>query len=308
MDDVVQGLQRRLATCGFRSAVVSVQHLPDLQHDVGRLLDQELLDRDFYDEIVSRYGLQWGFESPTTFPTARSMIITAAPQPKVRATFELGSKQYPAIIPPTYMHHTDKTVSETLSRYLLERGYRLADAVLPEKALAVHSGLATYGKNNIAYIEGLGSYFRMRVFLSDLPCSSDDWQDLRMMDACRKCAACSKRCPTGAIVEGRFLIDATRCITYLNEGTDEFPAWVDPEWHSCLVGCMICQHVCPANKDYTDWTVAGAEFSEEETLTILEEDSVESLPRETIEKLKGLPMFDDYNAFQRNLRVLIGEG
>ena len=67
--------------------------------------------RDFYDEIISRYDLHFDFEPPTDFPMAKSIIITAAFQPKVSIKFQLSGKTYCVIIPPTYLHGTDKESS-----------------------------------------------------------------------------------------------------------------------------------------------------------------------------------------------------
>lgn len=89
--------------------------------------------------------------------------------------------------------------------------------------------------------------------------------------------------------------------------TNEFPEWIDPTWHNCLIGCMICQDVCPVNKDYTNWIVPRGEFSEEETLLILKGTSINKFPYETIEKLKKLYLLDSYSLLQRNLRVLISK-
>ena len=63
----------------------------------------------------------------------------------------------------------------------------------------------------------------------------------------------------------------------------------------------VFQDVCPANKDYTNLIVPGGEFSEEETMMILEGISKDELPFETIEKFKKLYMDGWYNLLQRNL-------
>ena len=70
---------------------------------------------------------------------------------------------------------------------------------------------------------------------------------------------------------------------------------------------MVCQDVCPANKDLTRWVVPGGEFSEEETQMILEGIPMAKLPEETTEKLKKLYMLDDYDLLQRNLGVLMSK-
>ncbi len=305
MDKAIKELDQHLANTDFKSSIVSTQHLPDLQRDLGNLLEQGILNRDFYDEIISLYNLYFNFEPPTDFPMAKSIIITAALQPQVSVKFQLSDKAYCAIIPPTYLNDTDKEASNILSPYLGKYGYKIYTAKLPVKLLAVHSGLASYGRNNIAYIDGWGSFFRLKAFFSDIPCSEDNWQEVRMMESCNKCAACINKCPTGAIRQDRFLISAEKCLAFLNEKSDNFPEWVNPVWHNCLIGCMRCQDVCPANKDYTEYIVPGGEFSEEETLMILKGVSKDKLSLETIEKLKKLCLLDDYNILQRNLEVLI---
>ena len=304
-EEVIEGLQKHLTDAGYKSALLPVQHVSDLQYDLNHLLEQGILKSDFYDEIVRRYDLDFQFARPTDFPTAQSILITASPQPKVIVKFTLSGTEYRVLIPPTYIHDSDILISKTISHYLRPAGYRIHDALLPEKLLAVHAGLAAYGKNNIAYIDGFGSYFRLKVVFSDLPCLSDTWQELNMMDQCENCSVCCKRCPTNAVKEDRFLLDAGRCIAYFNEGDATFPEWIDPSWHNCLVGCMICQDVCPVNNDFTQWTVEGEEFSEEETRMILEGVQEKKLPHVTVEKLRRLYMLDYYRLLQRNLGILL---
>ena len=305
MENVIKELHQHLANAGFKSSVVSIQHLSDLQFDLENLLKPGILHRDFYDEIISRYDLHFNFEAPNDLPAAQSIIITAVPQPKVSVTFKLSDKAYYVIIPPVYLYGSDKEVLDIISPHLENYGYKVCDAVLPVKLLAVHSELARYGKNNIAYIDGWGSYFRLKAFFSDIPCEADNWQELRMMELCNKCVACMNKCPTNAISQDRFLLNGGQCLTFFNEKSGNFPEQLNPAWHHCLIGCMICQDVCPANKDYTDWVVPGEEFSEEETQMILKGVSEDKLLPQTTEKLKKIYMLEWYNLLQRNLGVLI---
>lgn len=303
MQGVVNELIRHLAHAGFRSAVVSVARLPELPKGLETLLERGALRKDAYDAIRGRYGLDFMYEPPQGFP-ARSVIITAAPQPKIRIGFSVSGRMFAAIIPPTYVHDTDAKVLDVISEELRVHGYRAIDALLPGKRLAVQSGMARYGRNNIAYVEDLGSYFRLRAYFSDMPCS-DRWQDVRMMDLCEKCTACVRHCPTKAILKDQFVINASRCLTFLNEGEDRFPDGIDPSWHHCLIGCMICQDICPANKDHRDWVVDGVRFSEEETGMIRSGVPAKQLPAETAAKLKEIDMLGSEKVLQRNLNTLI---
>jgi epoxyqueuosine reductase len=76
------------------------------------------------------------------------------------------------MIPPTYASSIDQKVIATLDQFLSSNSYHLKAVRLPEKLLAVRSGLAQYGKNNISYIPDVGSFYRTVVFVSNVPCES----------------------------------------------------------------------------------------------------------------------------------------
>jgi epoxyqueuosine reductase len=302
LSKVIEESQQLLADAGFRSSVVSIDRLPDLKTDLERLLEEGILSRDFYKARLSHFA----FEPPADLPTAESIIVTAVPQPKVKVKFRLSGRTYPFLIPPTYVYDTDETAMNILSGKLKDFGYSVRHALLPFKLLAVRSGLAGYGRNNIAYIDGWGSFFRLKVFYSDaLPPSWDSWQDPMMMDQCEKCSACLKVCPAKVISKERFLVDIERCLTFHNEGDDEFPEWIDPVWHNCLVGCLICQDICPMNKDLEDFIYPGEEFTEDQTRMILDGVPQDRVPDEMAGKLKRLYMWEYYDLLRRNLGVLI---
>ncbi len=305
MNKIVEELQQTLTDTGFKGTVVSVRRLLDIRHDFENFIKEGILNKDFYDEIVSRYELHWDFEPAVSSPAAESVIITAVQQPKVSLEFENSGKKYYVVIPPTYIHETDQEVLNVMSPLLEKHGYKVYAAVLPSKLLAVRSGLAQYGRNNITYIEGWGSYYRLRVFISDMPCADDNWQEPKAMALCSKCTICIKKCPTRAISQDRFLVNAEKCLTFFNEASYDFPEWLDPAWHNCLIGCMICQDVCPANKDKTAWIMPGEDFSEKETSMILDAVPKDKLPEETSEKLQKVNMMDSYDLLQRNLGALI---
>ena len=227
------------------------------------------------------------------------------PQPQVQVTFFLENEPCPVIIPPTYFFAIDNEVADHLKADLEPQGYQLQKVRLPDKLLAVRSGLAQYGKNNITYVKGMGSFQRPVAFISDLPCTEDTWQKATVLEQCENCSACRKACPTNAITSDRFQLYAERCLTFHNESEKAFPSWLSPAWHNCLVGCMICQKVCPANKDIVKWIEPGETFNSNETNLILKDVSEERLPQETIAKLKKLDIMSYYPVLGRNLKALI---
>lgn len=290
-----------------KGRVVAIQHLHDLQEEIGDYRSQGLFNEEFYQERLTGFA----FRKPDSLPGARSLIVVAVPQPQIRITFTWNGKSVPLIVPPTYLHwrETDKQVGDILSEILGRQGYQVVRAVLPVKLLAVSSGLGAYGRNNICYVDGMGSFHRLVGFYSDFPCQVDIWHKPQMMESCRNCSACLRACPTGAIASERFLLYAERCITFHNEkpGNIPFPAWIDPAWHNCLVGCLHCQRVCPQNRDFLQWVEEGPEFSQEETILLLQRVILDQLPTATVKKLEQSDMVDLLDIFPRNLSVLLSK-
>ncbi|MCK5417286.1 MAG: epoxyqueuosine reductase [Desulfobacterales bacterium] len=298
---LTKGLYKRLEEQGYRSKIVSITHVAELHREIEAHHKKGLLDEELYDAYLASFD----FECQRKLANAGSLIIVSVPQPQVRVVFEREQNSYSVIIPPTYDCSVDERVTDLLRAYLGPQGYQLQKVRLPEKLLAVRSGLAQYGKNNITYVKGSGSFHRTVVFISDVPCEADSWGEPAVLEHCEKCSACMKACPTDAIGSDRFLLHAERCLTYLNERPKDFPEWLSPSWHNCLVGCMICQKVCPANKEVLKWTESGAAFDREETALILDGVSDDRLPRQTLDKLKNLEMMEYYDVLGRNLRILM---
>jgi len=316
----MEELFSQLIEQGYQGRIVSIQHLGDLQEEIEGRYRQGLFDEEFYQEWLTGFA----FSPPDSLPEARSMIIVAIPQPQTRVTFTWDGEPVRFIIPPTYFEQgTENRVRELLVRVLEPAGYRVAEAVLPKKLLAVRSGLAAYGKNNISYVPGMGSFHGLVAVYSDLPAQEDNWREAQMMESCRNCSACLRHCPVGAIpstapfdsaqgklragTSERFLLHAERCITFHNEkpGDVPFPAWIDPSWHNCLMGCLHCQRVCPQNREFLYWVEERVEFSQEETALLLQGVALDQFPPATAKKLEQSNVVELLDVLPRNLGVLL---
>jgi epoxyqueuosine reductase len=253
--------------CRFR--VVSVSHLPDLQREIETRRDEGQFDKEFANQYMPKFK----FIPPEELRNAQSLIVVAMPRPPSRAIFNWNSKKQAFMLPPTYTAYDEKRlyIEHLVAEAVGKKGYKVSTALLPLKLLATQSGLAEYGRNNIAYVEGMGSFMRLTAVYSDMPCESDSWQEPKTMSHCRDCNLCRKACPTGAISSERFLLHAEKCLTYHNEKEAEipFPVWIKPEWHNCIVGCIRCQAACPENKPFLNIVGETAEFTEEETRLLL---------------------------------------
>lgn len=299
-----QEVDSKLQERGYKSRIVSIKHVRDLQEGIEGNLTCGLLNEEFYRERLSDFS----FRPPDVLPGAESLIVVAVPQPQIRAVFACHGGSCPVMIPPTYLHQVDKTVEDILSSVLNAAERHVTRATLPLKLLAVRSGLGKYGRNNICYVAGVGSFHRLVAFYTDLPCSEESWGEPQVMERCQDCRACLHSCPTGAITADRFLIRAERCITFHNERLAEFPTWIDPSWHNCLVGCLRCQKVCPENTHFLDWVEDNEMFSQEETDLILDSTPPAHLPLETMKKLERLDMLEYSDILGRNLSALLRKG
>ena len=299
-DGIAESVVSALEANGFKGKVVPVQHLYDLKREIQGLYDEGILDTTFYRNNLGFLR----FEIPDACTDISSIIITSAVQPQKSVGFIFKGRQYHFTVPPTYSYDTDQTVEKVISEVIKPRGFHLWPVKLPLKLLAVHSGLAKYGRNNITYVEGCGSFHRLRAYFSDIPEGENSWCGPEMLEQCHTCRACLQKCPTGAIVPHHFIIQAERCLTLHNEASDDFPGWIEPAWHNSLIGCMTCQLVCPANKASRNWIEDGGQFNQEETRLILS-GARHELTEATVGKLRKLGLLEDFDLLPRNLRVLL---
>ena len=328
-DEIVSNLAAAIARAfreaGFRHRVAGVEVLQNLRDTVAMLLERELLSA----KLETEYAGSLRFKPPAEMGEVRSLVVVATPSPPVTVLFHLDAGPLEAVIPPTYISSPVRArCQELLSGILGPAGHSVARVSVPVKLLAVRAGLAEYGRNNIAYVIGAGSLFRLDAFATDadlIPAGQPrdglsrfivggrdplfgHWSLPRRMGSCSACKACHHACPTGCIPhpEEGVVIDATRCLTYLNEHEGEWPGWLDAGSHNSLVGCMRCQRVCPANKHHFSREIQVAEFDRAETALVLQNLPSQELPAPLRAKLERLDMDGYSTVLGRNLRALAG--
>jgi epoxyqueuosine reductase len=300
MDAVISQITDEMEQHHYKFKMVPITHLAEGQDGVGKLVRQGMVS-----ETLSR-GWHFYLDGNEKLPEAKTILVIAMPQFITRVTFRKQGKVFAASIPPGYLTRADESRAEKILKNVLENnGNKIVRARLALKTLAVRSGLAKYGRDNISYVPGMGSFLRLIAFYTDYPCEGDNWQEASMMKACEYCALCRETCPTRCIPSDRFLIHAENCVTYFNEEETDFPHWLKPGAHNSLIGCMKCQAVCPVNKPYLNKIETGPDFSEAETELILNKASVEKLSPETRMKLDRMVEDGIYPVMGRNLRMLI---
>ena len=293
----------------YKYKTVSVEHLKELQEFINQLDRQgKLSDNERYRNYLSPKR----FTLPENFLDAKFIIILAHFTPLMVVDFLLNNKKYEAMLPPECYHTAmtnDIWIKLIEEEIIKQSGYRIeAVEPIPLKLLAVRSGLGKYGRNNICYVDQMGSFLTLCAFFTDYEFAEDNWQELKMMDNCDSCRICMLECPCDCIREENFVIDAPKCISWYNERNGEFPEWMDPAVHNALLGCMRCQMSCPENDRAMEFTGRFEDIPEEETINILN-GTIGEAALESISKIFGpfteAELEDFTPILKRNLSALI---
>jgi len=293
-----------LAEKGWSARVVAAARLSDLHSRVAAVL----ASGDLPEAAAARIADDLSWALPQGLAAARSVIVGAVARPLTQARLTVGGTEHAVPVPPHYAGYfiVPGGLAEAASAALAPFGHRAVRFEPPLKTLAACAGLARYGRNNIAYVPGLGSYLMLAACASDAaPPDDAAWAKPLPLSRCERCSVCQRACPTGAIRAGRFLLETHRCLTFVNEDRAPFPAWVDPSWHTCAVGCLRCQSVCPENARVELLVDPPQVFDEQESAAILAASGESGLTPATLAKLElcGLDYSPDIIA--RNLRALL---
>jgi epoxyqueuosine reductase len=305
------GFQRRTGTIrpyAFRA--LSIGRLNALQEEFQAARGSDRLSRN---KIFRGAVDPLSFRLPEEFRGARSIIAAAVFSRSAVAGFARNGREHSLTVPFQYFQDgwtSDKLGALVRTEFLKKPAARIMDVSkrVPLKWLAARAGLGRYGRNNLIFVEGMGSYCLLHAFLSDAEAPEESWSGLDLLPACGHCHGCDRSCPTGCITRSDFLIDSGRCLTLYNEVPGPFPNFILPSMHHALMGCLRCQTRCPEN----EWIPQDSEklenVPEDETAAIL---GPKSDPARLLALRKRLRLFpavadaDFHPILKRNLGALI---
>ncbi len=281
-----------------------------MQDDMDRLRQRGLFSSN---SVFRSYVDDKSFRLPASFAGATHFVAVAVYRRLVKVNVPYKGQLYSVMIPPNYRtpeFTVDQIRAAVIKKAIGQDGYKVDNAQrsLYRKHLAVRSGLAKYGRNNICYVDGIGSMLSLYAFYTDYVFHDDCWTDVQMMDSCKRCRICYDQCQTGAITTGRFVIDVDRCLPLYNEVAGEIPEWVPKNAHDSLIGCMRCQLKCPANRDVIARGIQLDDLTETEAAAILNgvaDDDAESALCDKLRVSTPETLSADLPVFSRNLRALI---
>ncbi len=297
----------------FKIAWGNIQCLSDALHEfeilsyIGRLND-----------LQNNKFNAWTSSSPRRNVKMKTVILIAYPVSgkSRRILFNLNGLEVATLLPPCYGDdgqslQFEMVLAQSFTDYLGEYGYKVERLAGPYKNLAARLGLGKYGRNNLIYVRGFGSYLRIVGFISDAELTPEFFPGPnagKQLENCMKCSLCKDSCPTQAIGDDRFPLHVDRCLAYQNERVAEWPDFVRYAKNSCLVGCLICQNICPFNKDFIHvGATLSACFDRKETAYILGSGGIHERATEqhVYQKLAKLGL-GRYNKFiVRNLQAYI---
>src|SRR6187399_2873086 len=147
-----------------------------------------------------------------------------------------------------------KVVRRKLKEFVVELKNEIGDfhgrvfvdsAPIMERDWAKRSGLGWIGKNTLLIHPKKGSYF----FLAEIILDVEFEYDHPMRDHCGTCTKCIDACPTDAISPEGYVLDGSKCISYLTiELKSQIPDEFKGKMEDWIFGCDICQDVCPWNR------------------------------------------------------------
>lgn len=167
-----------------------------------------------------------------------------------------------------------------------------------ERAYAVRAGLGQLGKNSCLIHPKHGSF----VFLGEIIIDKVlDYDNFEVKDICGKCTKCIDACPTGALKP--YSLDARKCISYHTiESQDEIPPNIVKVMNKNLLGCDICQDVCPHNQQLEITKITS--FLEKSELAGLSTQEWNELDKKTYNKLRKGTAFARIS--YEKLRMILG--
>ena len=277
----------------YKIGITSINNLGLLKKEIKELEDQNKLNQWMIDNYFD-----YDFKPEDTY---KSIVIMALELPVVAFEVEKRGSMHNVIMPSGYysggrLEEFNKDIDE----YFNLKDIKYKAAHLPAKLLAARTGVSKYGRNNIAYVDDLGSYVKLSVFYTDYEVKEDKWLDIEWMDECKECSICLSSCPTKAIREDDYLINASKCMTFINELEGDFPDWYDTRYHTSFIGCMHCQEKCPMNKPIKDLKVFIS-IKEESILDFIDNENYDFLKEESKAIVDRFEYSDYYEIFKRNL-------
>jgi epoxyqueuosine reductase len=173
-----------------------------------------------------------------------------------------------------------------------------------ERQWAARAGNGWLGKNTLLIHPKAGSYYFIATLILDVELQTDD----PMRDYCGTCRRCIDACPTDAIAPEGYILDASKCISYLTiELRDAIPDEFAGKMENWMFGCDICQEVCPWNRFSTPHDEPA--FEPHPDLLEMKREDWEELTKDVFQEVfrKSAVKRTKFEGLKRNIEFLEGK-
>ena len=250
--------------------------MPPLTPPLPALLLQEAVQEGLAIAWVPIQAVMEGDDKPENwidprrrFPWARTVVSFALPYPAPSSPPGLLEGRIAAFAAYDW-YGTLKEGIRRIAQILREQlpGLRvkvLVEGPLQEKGWAWRNGLGWRGRNTLLFHTTWGSRLLLGELLlgEELEASETSEQGQNKhtpVSRCGDCRLCLEACPTGALEENDsgsihpsapfFRLRAERCLDTLTlHYPGPLPDWARPALGRRLIGCDVCQEVCPFNQE-----------------------------------------------------------
>ena len=175
-------------------------------------------------------------DARAAYPWANGVLLLIWPYVPF-APEEPLSGYYPA-------SHQSYLAMRALGEALKHAGVRTERGAVPVKSLLVDWGIGSRLDSDLIFLPGFGTRFVIQALMVALAEEELKYTEKKAsFSACIHCNRCRRACPGGAI--GPKGYDWRKCLRAYEDGP-QMPEWV-MEKMTGLLGCEVCQNVCPLN-------------------------------------------------------------
>ena len=184
---------------------------------------------------------QLRFYPGTDDPRTRSLAVLLwpyAPSAMTQGEALFVDSYYPA---SNLAYHAAKVLENRLTA---AGCFARANVSYPAKEAAVRAGLGQIGRNSLLITPEFGTRVVIILMATDIACEPGETKPNEAAAGCIGCLRCAAACPSGAIDE-RGMTHPERCLrNFMMEG-NVTPEPLRRKVGMRLLGCDICQRVCP---------------------------------------------------------------
>jgi len=205
--------------------------------------------REMYDWMMEGRFKISNADPKNTMPSAKSIVVAVYDAFKESFPEKLVGKIgriYQARCYSAPNTRINGARNQLMRDFLKSNGCEVATQLfVPERLSAARAGITTFGKNNFALAEGIGSFIIISAFVIDLELEYD--QPTVEVKCPLKCTACIDNCPTGALYEP-LKMNPRRCVAFYTFGPRYIPPEIRGKMGTWIHGCDMCQEKCPRNQ------------------------------------------------------------